>query len=176
MYPFVRLAWQLWRHRNDPPLALDGVHVSHHRCLPWDLDGFGEMNNGRVLTLFDLGRFTSARRFGLGAAMRRHRWGLAVAGSSVRYRRRILPMARIEMRTRLAGTDHRFFYILQEMWIGGECAAQALLRTAVTERGRSIPSARVLEALGRTEPPPPLPAWVEAWIAADAQRPWPPLP
>ena len=174
MYPFLRLAWQMWRHRADPPLPLTGTHVSHHVCWPWDLDGFGEMNNGRVLTLFDLGRFTSGSRFGLMAVLRRNRWGLAVAGGSTRYRRRILPFARIEMRTRLAGWDARFFYIVQEMWIGGECACQALLRTAVTGGGRAVPTEKVVEALGRDEPPPELPAWVRAWIAAEAERPWPP--
>ena len=176
MYPFARLAWQMWRHRADPPLPLTGTHVSHHLCWPWDLDGFGEMNNGRVLTLMDLGRFTSGGRFGLTGALRRNRWGLAVAGTSVRYRRRITAFARIEMRTRLAGWDDRFFYIVQAFWIGGDCACQALLRTAVTARGRSVPSSEVLAALGRDEEAPVLEDWVRAWIEAEGQRPWPPEP
>ena len=180
MYPFVRLLGQLWRHRSDPPLGLAETHVSHHLCLPWDLDGFGEMNNGRVLTLMDLGRFTASQRLGLMAALGRERWGFAVAGGSTRYRRRIPPFARIEMRTRLAAWDQRFFYVVQEMWVGGECACQALLRTAVTARdprpdgSRSVPTAEVLAALGRDEPAPAVPPWIAAWIAADAGRPWPP--
>jgi acyl-CoA thioesterase FadM len=133
------------------------------------------MNNGRVLTLFDLGRFTSGSRFGLMQVLKRNKWGLAVAGSSNRYRRRILPFARIEMRTRLAGWDERFFYILQEMWVNGDCACQALLRTAVTEKGRSVTSDRVIAALGWEEDISlDLPDWVQAWIAAEGQRPWPP--
>ena len=174
MYPFVRLAWKMWRHRADPPLPLTGTHVTHHLCWPWDLDGFGEMNNGRVLTLMDIGRFTAGKRFGLLAALRRNRWGLAVAGTSIRYRRRVTPMARIEMRTRLVGWDPRFFYIVQEFWVRGDCAAQALLRTAVTARGRAVPTAEVLEALDRDGPAPVLPDWVAAWISAEAERPWPP--
>ena len=180
MYPFARLAWQLWRHRADPPMATTATHVSRHLCLPWDLDGFGEMNNGWVLTLMDLGRFTASQRLGLMAALRRHRWGFAVAGGSTRYRRRIRPFARIEMRTRAAGWDARFFYVVQEMWVGGDCACQALLRTAVTAReprpdgGRSVPIAEVLAALGLAAAAPPLPGWIEAWIEAEAVRPWPP--
>ena len=174
MYPFVRLAWQMWRHRGDPPLPLTGTHVSRHLCWPWDLDGFGEMNNGRVLTLMDLGRFTAGSRLGLMQALRANRWGLAVAGGSTRYRRRIRPFARIEMRTRLVGWDARFFYIVQAFWVGGECACQALLRTAVTARGRSVPTAEVLAALERADPAPPLPGWVAAWIDAEGRRPWPP--
>ncbi|KIT14204.1 acyl-CoA thioesterase [Jannaschia aquimarina] len=176
MYPFVRLAWQMWRNRAAPPLALTETHVSRHLCWPWDLDGFGEMNNGRVLTLMDIGRFTSGMRYGLLSMLRREGWGLAVAGSSIRYRRRILPFARIEMRTRLAGWDARFFYVVQEFWIDGDCACQALLRTAVTAKGRgAVPTAEVLTALGRDDAPPVLPGWVAAWIDAEGQRPWPPV-
>ncbi|WP_308917443.1 acyl-CoA thioesterase [Jannaschia sp. LMIT008] len=175
MYPFVRLAWQLLRHRGDPPMDLTDVHVSRHLCLPWDLDGFGEMNNGRILTLMDLGRFTAGTRIGLLTTLRREGWGLAVAGGSVRYRRRITAFARIEMRTRTVGWDARFVYIVQEMWVRGECACQAVLRTAVTGDRRAVPTDRVLAALGRTAPAPVLPDWVAAWAEADALRPWPPV-
>lgn len=179
MYPFLRLAWTLWRARSAPPMDLMGASVTRHRCWPWDCDMFGEMNNGRVLTLFDLGRFAAGERFGLTAVLRRKGWGLAVAGGSTRYRRRILPMAPIEMRTRLVGWDAgeagRFFYIVQEMWVRGECAAQALLRTAVTARGRgAIPAREVLLALGHDREAPALPAWVAAWVEAEGARPWPP--
>ena len=56
MYPFLRLGLEVLRARRAPPLPIDGVHVSHHTCWPWDLDPWGELNNGRTLTLYDLGR------------------------------------------------------------------------------------------------------------------------
>jgi hypothetical protein len=71
MYPVARLAWQLWRHRADPPLPLLGTHESRHRCWPWDLDVFLELNNGRTLTLYDLGRIPWFRRIGLDRVLRR---------------------------------------------------------------------------------------------------------
>ena len=76
-------------HSRAGSLPLDGTHVSRHICWPWDLDLWLELNNGRTLTLFDLGRMPLARRTGLEAALRAHGWGLTVAGVSVRYRRRI---------------------------------------------------------------------------------------
>ncbi|MCK0168800.1 thioesterase family protein [Jannaschia sp. S6380] len=175
MYPFFRLGWQMFRARRLPPISPLDTHVSHHLCLPWDLDGFGELNNGRVLTLYDLGRFTSGVRIGLLAALRRRRWGLAVAGASIRYRRRITAMQRIEMRTRIAGWDARFFYVLQSMWVDGACCSQALLRTAVVARGRAVPAADVVDEIGWTGDAPDLPDWVAAWIAAEGTRPWPPV-
>ena len=82
MYPFIRLAHGLVRAWRQGPMAPDGVHVSQHTCMPWDLDHFGEMNNGRVLTFFDLGRFELAQRGGLIRALVAHRWPLAVAGAT----------------------------------------------------------------------------------------------
>jgi hypothetical protein len=72
-------------------------------CLPLDADMFWEMNNGRILTFYDLGRFGLAQRIGLMRTLRDRGWGLVVAGSSVRYRARIRPFQRFELRTRLLG-------------------------------------------------------------------------
>ncbi|MFO6466156.1 acyl-CoA thioesterase [Jannaschia sp. KMU-145] len=174
MYPFLRLAHQLARARGLPPLGLRDVHVSHHRCWPWDLDGFMEMNNGRTLTLYDLGRFGAGVRMGLSGVLREKRWGLAVAGTSVRYRKRVTAFQKIEMRTRVVGWDARFVYIVQDMWVAGTCCSQALLRTAVVAGGRAVPTTEVLTAMGEDAAPPALPDWVAAWIEAEATRPWPP--
>ena len=56
MYPFVRLIKDMVLARRAPELPILGVHVSHHRCWPQDIDVFIEMNNGRILTILDLGR------------------------------------------------------------------------------------------------------------------------
>ena len=174
MYPFIRLAWQMARARSAPPLAVLDTQVSHHLCLPWDLDGFLELNNGRILTLYDIGRFTLGSRVGLLAVLRRRKWGLAVAGASIRYRRRVTAFQRIEMRTRLVGWDARFFYIVQSMWVRGECCSEALLRTAVVGGRRAVATGEVAAELGHDGPPPTLPGWVAEWIAAEGARPWPP--
>ncbi|WP_299814918.1 acyl-CoA thioesterase [uncultured Jannaschia sp.] len=176
MYPFVRLAWQMFRHRKDGPLSLTGEHVSHHVCWPWDIDPWMELNNGRTLTLYDLGRLSAGARVGLMPVLKARGWGLTVAGSSVRYRRRVRVFDRIEMRTRSVGWDDRFVYMVQSMWVRGTCCSQALLRTAVTSPGGIVAPARVVEAMGVAGGSPSLPPWVAAWIAADGDRPWPPEP
>lgn len=177
MYPFLRLPWQIFRHRNDPALPVTGTHVSQHICMPWDLDLFAELNNGRTLTLYDLGRLPMARRIGLMQALKDHRWGLTVAGVSVRYRKRVRVFERITMKSRGICWDHRFLYVEQSMWAqSGECASHILLRMAVTGPKGIIPPHQVLAAIQLEGPSPPMPDWVAAWIHADVQRLWPPMP
>ena len=86
MFPFVRMIKDIVLARNLPPLAdFSEIHESTHICWPWDIDFFGEMNNGRVLTIYDLGRFASAQRGGLIKALYVNKWGLAMAGAMVRW-------------------------------------------------------------------------------------------
>lgn len=174
MYPFARMIKEIWISRGQPPLGLLETHVSHHICWPWDLDLWVELNNGRTLTLYDLGRIPLAVRTGLGALIRQKGWGITVAGNTVRYRRRVRMFHKVEMLSRCIGWDARFLYMEQSMWRGGECTSHMLLRSAVTSAKGIVPPAEILAALGQRMESPPLPDWVRAWIAADAERPWPP--
>lgn len=174
MYPYLRLATEVWISRRAPRLEVTDTHVSWHRCWPQDLDPWRELNNGRTLTLYDLGRIPFSLRTGLAAVVRQRGWGLTVAGSTTRYRRRVRLWDRIEMRTRCVGWDHRFFYMEQSMWRDGDCTSHMLLRSAVTSAEGIVAPARVLEAMGRAAEGPALPDWVQAWSAADHLRPWPP--
>lgn len=174
MYPFVRMMKELLVHSRAESLPPGGTHVSRHICWPWDLDLWMELNNGRTLTLFDLGRIPLGRRTGLVAALRARGWGLTVAGVSVRYRRRIRLFDRIEMRSRALGHDDRFLYVEQSIWKRGDCTTHALLRMAVTSRAGIVAPGEVVAELGHDPAPGDLPDWVKAWIAADAERPWPP--
>uniref|UniRef100_UPI0039B94EB1 acyl-CoA thioesterase n=1 Tax=Albidovulum sp. TaxID=1872424 RepID=UPI0039B94EB1 len=167
MYPFLRMAKEIWANRNAPPLGLTEAHVSHHLCWPWDLDLWAELNNGRTLTLYDLGRIPLAMRTGLGRVIRRHGWGITVAGNSVRYRRRVRMFDRVEMVSRCIGWDARFFYMEQSMWRAGGCTSHMLLRLAITSPAGILPTAELLAAMGLPAESPELPGWVSAWIAAD---------
>ena len=69
--------------------ALLDTHVSHHMCWPWDLDLWMELNNGRTLTLLTLAACRLAVRTGMDTALKAKGWGMTVAGSTIRYRRRV---------------------------------------------------------------------------------------
>lgn len=174
MYPVVRLAYQLWRHRNDPPLGRDDIFVSHHICWPWDLDTQMELNNGRTLTLYDLGRIPYAQQIGLMDTLRKQGWGLALAGASVRWRKRVRMFQKVEMRTAYLGKDERFFYVLQSMWRNGEAVSSLLCRTVVSDKNGIVTTDRLAEHMPEYIFEKEMPKWVQDWIAVENTRTWPP--
>lgn len=175
MYPFLRLFRNSYIASRAPRIGLLDTHASTHLCMPWDLDLWNELNNGRTLTIYDLGRIPLGYRTGLFDVLKRESWGLTVAGSVVRYRRRVRIFDKIQMHSRLLGWDKRFIYIDQSMWkTNGECASHAVLRTALTDQNGIVTTDRVAAALGAPVNSPPLPEWVAKWIEAEDARPWPP--
>jgi len=176
MYPIFRFMLEMRRARKLPPLAMGETHVTRVTCLPWDIDYQFEMNNGRVLTLFDIGRVVMLERLGVVERVRKLNWYGTIAGSTIRYRRRITLFQKLEMRSRVIGIDESFNYIEQSFWrLGdGECCAHAVLRVAITTGKGIIPTAEVVEKLGLEYPEMTLPVWVKAWDASERQRPWPP--
>ncbi|MBE1285163.1 MAG: thioeseterase [Rhodobacteraceae bacterium] len=177
MFPIIRLIKDLMVARRMPPLELTDTHVSSHICWPWDLDIWLELNNGRAMTLYDLGRSMNAQRVGLIGAISRKRWGMTMAGSSVRFRRRIRGFERFEMRSRAVCWDDKFIYLEQSMWKkNGECASHVMFRAAVTNAKGIVSPDRVLAEMGQADAvSPPMPDWIAGWVAVDTTRPWPPM-
>ncbi|MFY0595321.1 MAG: acyl-CoA thioesterase [Cognatishimia sp.] len=176
MYPYLRMIWGWQRAKALPKMAIDATHVSSHRCWPQDIDMWMELNNGRTLTMYDLGRIPMGVRVGLMDALQRKGWGLTVAGSVVRYRRRIRPFEKFEMRSRGLFWDDKFLYVEQSIWKkNGECANHAVFRTAVTGKSGIVNPELVVQELGYEGASPVAPEWVKQWLKAEDMRPWPPM-
>src|SRR4051812_49517605 len=109
----VRLLYVFFASFRRPRLGPRDESVVRLTVLPTDLDVNGHMNNGRYLTLMDLGRADLFLRIGLVAAMRRYRWSGVVASVAVRYRRALDPFRRYELRSRLLCWDERWLFMEQ---------------------------------------------------------------
>ena len=175
MYPIFRLMLEVRRVRKLAPMQIGETLVTKVTCMPWDIDYQLEMNNGRILTLFDIGRVAMFERLGIIKQMAALKWYGTVAGSTIRYRRRITLFQRLDMRTRVIGVDERFTYVEQSLWrADGECCAHAVVRAAITTGKGIIPTSKVIETLGLEYEGLTLPEWVSAWDGSEKQRPWPP--
>ncbi len=179
MFPFVRFTKTVlqssWAYKNGETLGLTDTGELELVANIGDIDSFLEMNNGRILTLFDLGRTDFAIKTGLGKKLLQERWGLVVAGSTVQYRKRIRLLDKVTMKTRLVALDERWFYMEQSLWVKGVPACVALLRTGVTNitTGKTLTTQTVLEKLGYSDVQLPVDDWVQAWIDLDSERPFP---
>jgi acyl-CoA thioesterase FadM len=174
MYPLIRVALAMRAARKMPPLAPGEVHTIRTRCWPWDIDPFMELNNGRTMTLMDIGRLPLALRTGLLSMLKREGWRMTMAGASVQYRRRVPPFAPMEIRSRAVGRDDKFIYIEHVTLTRGVPAHNAIYRAAVVDKDGIVHTDRVAVSLGRTDWAPSLPDWVAAWSEAEKLRPWPP--
>ncbi len=172
MYPYLRLATILLTARQRPPLGADDRSQLEFRVGLFDADLFGELNNARYLTFAELARWDYSMRIGFVRIMRQHRWGLAVGGTSLRYRRRIPLFQKFRVSAELVCHDGRWFYFLQEFHSRGRICASALIKVGATSRQGLVPATEVLEALGETVDA-KVPDWITAWIDAEGLRPWP---
>ena len=174
MYPIIRFLTTCIKAYLADKITIDDISATSFRIRPWDIDMFLELNNGRVLTLYDLGRFDFSIRMGLAKALRQNKWCLVVAGSTVRYRRRIRMFDKVTIYTQVAGYEERWIYIMQSMWVKGEPASSILLRTGITNKGKVVPARDVINTLGIEEWNPVLHPWVKDWIHSEDSRLWPP--
>ena len=174
MYPYLRAFRAMAEARRLPKLGPFETHSNRVLVWPWDLDPWMELNNGRTLTLYDLGRLPLGRRTGIEQALREKRWGLTVAGASVRYRKRVTVFTRLTLHSRCVGWDERFLYTDQSMWVGETCTSQVLIRSAIVSKAGMVPPRELALAVGFNPESPALPDWVQAWTQAEGTRPWPP--
>lgn len=182
MFPFIRFGKTIIKstlaYKKGDTLDLDDTSELDFVAGVGDIDAFFEMNNGRILTLFDLGRTDFAIKVGLGKKLFQEKWGLVVAGSTIQYRKRIRLFDKVTMKTRLVAVDERWFYMEQSLWVGGVPTCTALLRTGVTniKTGKTLTTTTVLDKLGHTNFKLPPNDWVQSWIEADKLRPFPKSP
>ncbi|DAC37319.1 MAG TPA: acyl-CoA thioesterase [Candidatus Poseidoniaceae archaeon] len=173
MYPYHRVIGLLVRHAFRRPEPIDPLAEYVFRIRPGlgDADLYPEVNNGRHFVLFDLARYQLALKIGLFRWVRRSKSAFVVGGSTIRFRHRLRPFVRAEVRSRLVGMDDRFFYFQQRTVQRGRTCSLALIRTGIRKNGVVAP-AEVMAAIG-LDIEPFVEAWVSEWNTWDDARPWP---
>jgi acyl-CoA thioesterase FadM len=162
-----RLLLVVVRSFRRPRLGALDESVLRLTVLPTDLDLNGHVNNGRYLTLMDLGRVDLLLRTGVVAAMRRNRWSGVVASVAIRYRRALNPFQRYELRSRVIGWDDRWIFTEQRFTRGGELAAYAIVKIHLFSREGRLDPQRVVDALPHPAVSPEIPQAVRDWQDAE---------
>lgn len=150
------------------PIESLGESAITLRVWPNDLDANLHMNNGRYLTLMDLGRFDLMIRGGLLRTVFRKRWMPVAAAATIRFRRSLDPFQRFRLTTRVLGWDAKNV-IMEQVFetMDGHIAARALVRGVFRSSGGTVPTAEIAEAAGWSVQSPGLPERVTTWLAAE---------
>ncbi len=139
------------------------------RVLPTDIDLLRHMNNGRYLSLFDLGRWDLLTRSGLVEAMTKQGWYAVVAAETITFRRSLELGQRFDLETRMIGHDDRAVYLEHRALVRGEIYARAIIRARILRRtGGTVPHDELFAAVGRPEGLPDIESWVHDWAAGSA--------
>ena len=172
---WLRLLWLLLTAPNRPPLVLpqdaSGVRF---RVWPHDLDVSAHMNNGRYLTLMDLGRTDFMIRSGLWRHVWRNKWTPIASAVAIRFRRELRPFQSFELQTRLVCWDTTSVVMEQTFVIlgglrDGQIAARALFKGGLYDRGAKafVTIERLMQAIGVSAVSPKPSPDVEAFLRAD---------
>lgn len=168
MYVYGRLIKLLLGARGAPQSAILDPSVLHFRVWPNDLDFNFHMNNGRYLTLMDLGRMDLVARAGLLPLMRANKWYPVLGNCMIRFRRPLQPFEKFKLTTRIIGWDEKWVYLVQRFDNAkGQPAALALVRGLFGSPAGSVPPPQVMQALKDRTPSPDLPEWVKNWGESD---------
>jgi acyl-CoA thioesterase FadM len=146
------------------------------RVWPHDLDLSLHMNNGRYLTLMDLGRLDAMVRSGLWREVLRHKWTPIAGAITIRFQRELRLFQKFRLDTKLLCWDASLV-VMEQIFVidggprDGQVAARALFKGGLYDRKerKFVEIARLMALLGVSETSPPATAEVEAFLHADDQ-------
>jgi acyl-CoA thioesterase FadM len=153
---WCRLLWLFISARFRAPITAPfGVSVLRFRVWPHDLDLSLHMNNGRYLTLMDLGRLDLMLGMGVAGVAFKSGWTPILSASKVRFRRELKPFKafRLESRVLWWSTTQLIMEqrLLSEGADGDLAHASALMLVGLYDRKqrRFVPVQQLLALVGQ---------------------------
>lgn len=157
------------RGKTLDPASVSSVTLT---TLPTDIDILRHMNNGRYLSLFDLGRWDLLIRTGLFDAMNERGWYAVVSSETITFRKSLQLWQRFEVQSRFIGHDDKAVFLEHRAVVRGEVYARAIVRSRMLRRsGGTVSNEELFAAVGKPEGVPEIDAWVHDWAAASALPP-----
>lgn len=167
MNMWLRLLLLTLRNRRADPISIWDTVTTRFTVGPMDLDVLLHMNNGKYLTLMDLGRLELMQRSGVWRKLKKRGWYPVVAGQTISYRRSLKPGQRFDLVTRVVGFDDRWGYLEQRFQVGDEVYATATVRSRFLKKsGGSVEHDELAELVGGFPDHLHTPDWMLDWTRA----------
>jgi acyl-CoA thioesterase FadM len=155
MHMLLRALLTLIFSKSKSRIGLLEECVLNMRVWPTDLDIFMHVNNGRYLSIMDLGRLELLVRMGLWGAARQRGWYPVVGAVKIIYKRSLKLFDPYTLTTKIIGWDDRWFYIEQIFRKGSTIIAIAKVKGLIRDRSGVIPTKEALSAIGSCAGSPP---------------------
>lgn len=144
------------------------------RVLPNDLDTNLHMNNGRYLTIMDLGRLDLILRSGLLRLMLKRRYQPVLAAVQMRFRMPLKPFCPYDLQTRIICWDDKWIYMEQRFLFKKTEKSGAVAAIGIVKGGfydpvtkTTVPTSALLHALNLPNHSPDFPAHIAEWVEAE---------
>lgn len=144
-------------------VALDACTRVRLRVWPNDLDLNFHVNNGRYLSLADLGRMDFFIRSGLFELARRERAFPIVGDAIAKFRRDMKLFETFEIETRMLGWDHKWGFMEHRFIKDGRVIGVVAIRGVFRSKSGLVDPTVFLAGLAHDSPSPPLPKWIVEW-------------
>ncbi|GIL17566.1 MAG: hypothetical protein BroJett040_13170 [Oligoflexia bacterium] len=125
------------------------------------------MNNGRYLTIMDLGRTDLMMRTGLGPKIIANKWFPVVGSILTSFRAPLNPFDKYTLHTKVLGWDEKWFYLEQKFTKQGAVTMVAVVKALIRNKNETIPTKKVIDSIAPGLLSPTLPDAVQKWLDAE---------
>ena len=156
-------------------IGVTDTSIMRFRVLPTDLDTNIHMNNGRYLTIMDLGRMDMVIRNGLLREVLKNKYAPVLSAAQMRYRIPLMPFQCYELHSRIVCWDNKWAYMEQKFIILDGPKAGAVAAIGIVKGGfydpktkTTVPNDEILTKLSKSDlQSPEFPGYVIKWIEAE---------
>lgn len=147
MHMLFRTLWHLlFVGPRGSHLSFTDVSRSRFRVWPTDLDVLNHMNNGKYLSLMDIGRFDLMQRNGVMRLFKEQGWYPVVVNQTISYRKSLNPWQRFWIESKILGFDDQAVYVEQRFVRPAPAGTTIARRPEIY--ARAIVRARILKRSG----------------------------
>jgi acyl-CoA thioesterase FadM len=145
---FIRFFYHFIISRFNAKIDINQSDECLLRVYPNDLDLNFHMNNGRFLSLMDIGRMRLSIRSGLHKKAMENNWGFGVVGGiNITYFKSLNIFQSFKLKSKLAGHCDGWFFIEQRIESKGRLICAALVKVIFLSEGKKVSVEKIIKTM-----------------------------
>lgn len=164
---FRLLYWLLMLRRlpkQSDPMAAATMTM---RVMPNDLDIYKHVNNGRYLTIMDLGRLHLMAVTGLLKLILKQKWDPLLGSVKIHFLKPLKVFQKFSLTTQTLYWDQKWIYLEQKFERKGQLYAVALVKVLFIGKEGKITPQKILDCMPNPPAQPPIPHVIKSWLEAE---------